>query len=41
MNLKLICISIGILSTELSSAQNQTMELSLEQTVRNSALGIS
>ena len=34
MNLKLICISIGILSTELSSAQNQTMELSLEQTVR-------
>ena len=34
MNLKIICISIGILSAELSSAQNQTMELSLEQTVK-------
>ena len=31
MNLKIICISIGILATELLAAQDQTTELSLEQ----------
>ena len=34
MNLKIICISIGILATELLAAQDQTTELSLEQVVK-------
>lgn len=34
MNLKILYITLGILSTELLSAQNQTMEMSLEQVVK-------
>ena len=34
MNLKISCISIGILATELLAAQDQTTELSLEQVVK-------
>ena len=34
MNLKLIFISIGLLSTELLTAQNRPMELSLEEVVK-------
>lgn len=34
MNLKILYITLGILSTELLVAQNQTMEMSLEQVVK-------
>ena len=34
MNLKILYITLGILSTELLAAQNQTMEMSLEQVVK-------
>ena len=34
MNLKILYITLGILSTELLSAQNQTMEMSLEKVVK-------
>ena len=30
MNLKILYITLGILSTELLAAQNQTMEMSLD-----------
>lgn len=41
MNLRIIYITIGILSTRLLAAQNQTMELTLEQVVNMARLGIS
>ena len=34
MNLKILYITLGILSTELLAAKNQTMEMSLEQVVK-------
>ena len=38
MNLRIIYITIGILSTRLLAAQNQTMELTLEQVVNMARL---
>lgn len=41
MNLKLIFIYLGLLSTELLIAQNQITELSLKQVIEMGPYGIS